>query len=230
MDAYCERDVEVTIKIFELLMGEWLQLYRVPFTPIDAFKCGQKAFFLMSCQELTGWKFDTNLAESLKLRIIQMMEDIRAEVEPQLPPRALKKSEEKSYTMPAKPFKKNGEFSTTWNNFVEKHGGVDAETGMWEFYGVKYPIQAGLMLDIKLPMEMANQDQMKDFFIDSGWKPTLFNFQKDSNGKPVRDSKGKLIPTSPKIQEAQKICPNLEKMEGPLVKLVVNFLLFISLT
>jgi hypothetical protein len=95
---------------------------------------------------------------------------------------------------------------------------------MWEFYGVKYPVQAGLMLDIRLPMEMANQDQMKDFFIDSGWKPTLFNFQKDSNGKPVRDSKGKLIPTSPKIQEAQKICPNLEKMEGPLVKLVVKWL------
>ena len=55
-------------------------------------------------------------------------------------------------------------------------------------------------------------------------KPTLYNYQKDSNGKPVRDQKGKLIPTSPKIQEAGKICPNLMEMEGDLVKLVVKWL------
>ena len=58
----------------------------------------------------------------------------------------------------------------------------------------------------------------------SRWKPTLYNYQKDSNGKPVRDQKGKLIPTSPKIQEAGKICPNLMEMEGDLVKLVVKWL------
>ena len=58
----------------------------------------------------------------------------------------------------------------------------------------------------------------------SRWKPTLYNYQKDSNGKPVRDQKGKIIPTSPKIQEAGKICPNLMEMEGDLVKLVVKWL------
>lgn len=225
MDNYCDRDTDVTVLIYQYLCKEWNEVYKSPFAITDAYKCGQKAFFLMSCQELAGWKFDTNLAESLKVRIIQMMEDIRAEVEPQLPPRALKKSEEKYYTMPAKPFKKNGDFSSSWDKFVEKHGGVvGSNTGMWTFYGKEYPVAAGLMLDIKLPMEMANQDQMKDWFIEQGWQPTLWNYQKDSNGKPIRDSKGKLIQTSPKIQETQKICPNLEKLEGPLVKLVVKWL------
>lgn len=225
MDNYCDRDTDVTVMIFDYLCKEWRGVYKSDFKITDAFKCGQKAFFLMSCQELTGWKFDIDLAESLKSRIIQMMEDIRAEVEPQLPPRALKKSEEKYYTMPAKPFKKNGEFSSSWEKFVEKHSGVvDDFTGIWTFYGKEYPVAAGLMLDIKLPMEMANQDQMKDWFIEQGWKPTLWNYQKDSNGKPIRDSQGKLIQTSPKIQETQKICPSLEKMEGPLVKLVVKWL------
>lgn len=56
------------------------------------------------------------------------------------------------------------------------------------------------------------------------WKPTLFNYQKDANGKPMRDDRGKLIPTSPKIQEQGKLCPSLEKMEGDLCKLVVKWL------
>lgn len=166
MDIYCERDVEVNVMLYEYLKKEWQDVYRKPFSITDAFKCGQKSFYLMSCQELTGFKFDVEAGLKLKERIAEMMEDIRAEVEPKLPPRALKKSEEKNYTMPAKPWKKSGEFSASWEKFVEKHHGVlDAETGLWEFYGEKYPVVAGSMLNIKLPMEMANQDQMKDWFL-----------------------------------------------------------------
>ena len=225
MDVYCERDVDVNVRVLNFLKKEWKDVYGIDFQVTDAFKCGQKSFYLMSCQELTGWKFDIQLAEELSQRIAGMMEDIRAEVEPKLPLRELKKGEQKEYTMPAKPFKKDGSYSSTWLKWVEKHNGVkDESTGMWTFYGKQYPVAGGLMLDVKLPMEMANQDQMKDWFIEQGWKPTLFNYQKDSNGKPVRDQKGKLIPTSPKIQEAQKICPNLLKMEGDIVKQVVKWL------
>jgi hypothetical protein len=225
MDVYCDRDVAVNVMVLNYLKKEWREVYGKDFQITDAFKCGQKSFYLMSCQELTGFKFDKEAALKLADRIVQMMEEIRAEVEPKLPPRPLKKSEEKYYTMPAKPFKKNGDFSSAWEKFVEKHNGVtDPKTGLWTFYGKQYPIAAGLMLDVQLPMEMANQDQMKDWFIQQGWKPTLWNYQKDSNGKPVRDQRGKLIPTSPKIQETQKICPNLERMEGPIVKQVVKWL------
>lgn len=225
MDIYCDRDVDVNILVLEYLKKEWLEVYRKPFEITDAFRCGQKSFYLMSCQELTGFRFDKQAALELQERIATMMEEIRAEVEPKLPPRALKKSEEKNYTMPAKPFKKSGDFSSSWDKFVDKHNGeLNVETGLWKFYGKEYPIQAGLMLDVQMPMEMANQDQMKQWFIEQGWVPTLWNYQKDTNGKPIRDTKGKLIQTSPKIQEAQKICPNLEKMEGPLVKQVVKWL------
>lgn len=223
MDVYCDRDVDVTIMIFKYLQKEWKEVYRKPFSIIDAYKCGQKAFYLMSCQELTGWKFDVEKANKLSIRIEQMMEEIRLEVEPQLPPRQLKKGEQKQYTMPAKPFKNDGSYSTMWKRFVEKHAGKEV-SDQWEFYGKLYDVVAGQMLDVTLPMEMANQEQMKSWFLDSGWKPTLFNYQKDSNGKPVRDSRGKLIQTSPKIQEAQKICPNLLKMEGEIVQKVVKWL------
>lgn len=166
LDIYCDRDVAVNVMLYQYLQKEWQEVYGKPFRITDAFKCGQKGFYLMSCQELTGFKFDVEGGLKLKERIAQMMEEIRAEVEPKLPPRALKKSEEKYYTMPAKPFKKNGDFSSAWDKFVEKHNGVlNSETGLWEFYGEQYPVIAGSMLDVKLPMEMANQDQMKDWFL-----------------------------------------------------------------
>lgn len=224
MDTYCIRDTEVVVKIFEGLCREWKSIYGVAFSHTQAYKCGQKSFYLMSCQELTGWKFDQDAAHKLAARIEQMMEEIRAEVEPKLPPRPLKKSEEKEFTMPAKPFKKDGTHSSAWDKFVEKHSGKQVGDE-WEFYGKLYAIEPGKMLDVTMPMEMANQDQMKDYFIQSGWVPTLYNFKRGPDGKPMRDEKTReLIKTTPKIQEAGKICPNLLEMEGDIVKLVVKWL------
>lgn len=225
MDVYCERDVDVNVLVFSFLKKEWQEVYQKPFFVTDAFKCGQKSFYLMSCQEITGFKFDVEGGKKLAKRIEEMMEEIRLEVEPQLPKRPLKKSEESFYRMPAKPYKSDGKYSAAWLKFIEKHGGKAVGHGKWDFYGKKYSIEPGLVLDVKMPMEMANQDQMKDWFLENGWKPTLWNYQRGPDGKPVRDSKTKqLIQTSPKIQEQGKICKNLEKMEGDIVKKVVKWL------
>ena len=223
MDDYCQRDVDVTILILKYLLQEWKDVYKTEFTPTNAFKCGQKSFYLMSCQELAGWKFDIEKAHALVNKIEQMMEEIRQEVEPQLPKRELKKGEIKDYTMPARPFKKNGDYSAAWEKFVEKHNGVEVD-GKWEFYGKLYDVEAGRLLDIELPMEMADQNHMKEYFLSQGWKPEFWNYQRGPDGKPVRTDRGKLIPTSPKIQEAGKICPSLERMEAELVKQVVKWL------
>ena len=227
MDIYCERDAYIGKLTFIDLIREWKNLYK-SWDNRDwpaYFKAGQKAFYLMSCQELTGWKFDVEAGQKLQVRIEGMMEELRADVEPQLPPRPLKKTEEAFYKMPAKPFKKDGSYSSHWEKFVEKHNGTEVEAGLWEFYGKTYSVEGGKILDVTLPMEMANQDQMKDWFLSMGWKPTLFNFKRDANGKPERDPKTRqLILTTPKLQEQGKLCPNLEAMEGDLVKKVVKWL------
>lgn len=225
MDVYCERDVDVNIRVLKDLKKEWKEVYGFDFHHTQAYKCGQKAFYLMSCQELAGWEFDIEGAKELQIRIAQMMEDIRAEVEPKLPTRALKKSEEKEYTMPAKPFKKDGSYSATWEKFVEKHGAEDCGNGKWQFYGKQYSPVSGEMLEVSKPMEMANQDQMKDYFLESGWIPSFYNFKRGEDGKPERDPKTRqLIKTSPKIQDQGKICPNLLLLEGEIVKQVVKWL------
>lgn len=227
MDTYCARDAYIGKLTFIDLVREWKGIYK-EWDSVNwpqHYKAGQKAFYLMSCQELTGWKFDTVAAEKLKIRIEGMMEELRADVEPQLPPRPLKKTEEAFYKMPAKPFKKDGSYSSHWEKFVEKHNGKLLDEGVWEFYGKSYLVEGGKILDVTLPMEMANQDQMKDWFLSMGWKPTLFNFKRDANGKPERDPKTRqLILTTPKLQEQGRLCPNLEAMEGDLVKKVVKWL------
>lgn len=227
MDTYCARDAYIGKLTFIDLVREWKGIYK-EWDSVNwpqHYRAGQKAFYLMSCQELTGWKFDTVAAEKLKIRIEGMMEELRADVEPQLPPRPLKKTEEAFYKMPAKPFKKDGSYSSHWEKFVEKHNGKLLDEGVWEFYGKSYLVEGGKVLDVTLPMEMANQDQMKDWFLSMGWKPTLFNFKRDANGKPERDPKTRqLILTTPKLQEQGRLCPNLEAMEGDLVKKVVRWL------
>lgn len=225
MDVYCDRDVDVNMIIYDYLLNEWFDVYGFEFHHTQAYACGQKSFYLMSCQELAGWKFDIEGGIALKKRIAEMMEEIRVKVEPQLPPRALKKAEEKEYTMPAKPFKKNGDLSATMEKFIEKHSLKLVDGVSVIFNGVKYPIVPGSMLDVKLPMEMANQDQMKDWFLEQGWQPTFWNHKKGPDGKPMRDPMTReLIRTSPKIQEQGKLCPNLEKLEGEIAKDVVKWL------
>lgn len=222
-DEYCDADVDANIGVFfnlvrgmkELYKGEWL---------VPAFRMGQKSFYLMNAQAFTGVSFDIQAAELLRERIAVMVEEIKAEVLPKLPPRPLKKGEEKDYSMPAKPYKKDGTFSSHMLNFIEKHSGKILENGDVEFFGKVYKVEGGKLLDVTLPMELKDQDDFKNFLISEGWKPTMHNLQKDKNGKVMRDERKQVIKTSPKLQEQGKLCPNLEVMDNPIIKEIVRYL------
>lgn len=224
MSEYCERDVDVNIKTFWYLWPTFTRRYDFDTQLPDHYRMGQKQWYLMTCQEMTGFKFDKEAAIKLKKRIEEMMEEIRLEVEPQLPERGMNKGEQKQYTMPAKPFKKDGSLSAHMENFIAKHDAEYLGDGVIQIYGKKVAIESGKIVDIKVPMSIGNQNDMKDWFMDCGWKPTLWNFQKDQKGKPIRNDKGELTPTSPKMQENGKLCPNLENMQGEMVQQVVKWL------
>lgn len=224
MSVYCSRDVDVNLKVFWYLWNKFNTFYKVGSSLPQHFKCFQKQWFLMSCQSFTGWKFDRELGKQLSFQIKGMMEEIEQDVEPQLPPRKLKKAEEKEYTFPAKPFKQNGEYSSHMLKFAEKHNGILLGQKMVA-YGNEYEIIGGTMMPFKVPMTMGNQDDMKDWFLSQGWKPVFWNYKRGPDGKPERDPVTReLTPTTPKIQEAGKICPNLEQMDGDLIKKVVKWL------
>jgi hypothetical protein len=222
-DEYCDADCDANIEVFFDLVSGMKELYKDDWiTP--AFRMGQKAFFLMNAQSFTGVSFDIDAATVLRDRITIMVEEIKEEVLPKLPLRNLKKGEEKDYTLCSKPFKKNGDLSSHADNFITKHSGIKVAENIYNFYGRDYPLVGGMLLDVKLPMELKDQMDFKEYLMSEGWVPTMYNLQKDSNGKIMRDENKKVIKTSPKLQEQGKLCPNLEAMENPIIKEVVRYL------
>lgn len=219
MDEYCDKDCLIT----ETLLNQmFLQVQQE--NTFEAFKLGQKTFFLMQAQSFTGFKFDKEQALKLKPQIEKSMMDLKDEIEPQLPPRKLKKTElKKDYTLPKLIYKKDGSFSANMEKFMAKHDAFAVTNVKVMFYGIEITIYPEMQLNAKVPMKLDDQMALKDWFIELGWEPTMWNVQK-RNGKPVRGDDGQLIRTSPKIQESGQICPNLSEIEGVIPQKIVRFL------
>jgi DNA polymerase I-like protein with 3'-5' exonuclease and polymerase domains len=119
MLEYNVRDVEVNHKVYNALVKEWGDW---PWQ--DAFKMEQKVAEIITRQEHRGFWFDKKFAEECVRDLDQKMEEIRAIVEPLIPPRPLAKTKQKEYTPPATQFLKSGAPSTHLKNFIAKHEGV----------------------------------------------------------------------------------------------------------
>lgn len=230
MLEYCRKDVDVTLDVFKHLTKKTKHLYKLVYGDEKGqwwgpLKSLQKDYYLYSAQAFTGIQFNKEAAEKLVKEIEEEMQQIESEVLPQLPARKLKEGEKKHYSMPAKPFKKDGSLSSTMEKWLEKHNAKVLDGFTIEAYGSVYKIEANKLLDVTLPMEIKDGDDIKEWFISQGWVPSFWNFKRDPvTGKPMRDDKGEVINTTPKIQEMGKICPNLLKLNGELPKKIVKFL------
>lgn len=224
MDSYCNDDVDANIGVGKRLWVKAKEMYKDDWVH-TSFKQMQKDYFLYSAQAYTGVKFNVEKAKALIERIDNEMGQIKSEVDPLLPPRPLKTSEEVFYRIPAKPFKKSGELSTIMEKWLIKHNAKLAD-GYVHAYGLKVKMEAGQVLPVKLPMEIEDNIELKQYFLDSGWKPhdDFWNFKRGPDNKPMRDEKGKYIKTTPKIQNAGQLCPNLLKLDGEIPKKLVKFL------
>ncbi|MBK9617229.1 MAG: hypothetical protein IPO35_17665 [Uliginosibacterium sp.] len=225
MATYCDDDVKALAGVFRKLWAKAIEMYSDSWLH-PSFRQMQKDYWLYSAQAYTGAKFHQERAKALIEHIEEKMAELKAQVDPELPPRPLKTAEMAFYKMPAKPFTKSGEMSAIMVKWLEKHSAT-IEEGVVKAYGLEVPLVAGEILPVKLPMEIEDNTELKDWFLANGWKPheDFWNFKKDPlTGKPVRDDKGKFIKTTPKIQHQGQICPNLLKIEGEIPKKVVKFL------
>lgn len=226
MAEYCDTDVDSGIGVFRKLWKKAIEMYGEENWIHPSFRQLQKDYWLYSAQAYSGVKFSKERAVALLAHIDEKMAEIKAEVDPKLPPRPLKTAEQAFYRIPAAPFKKNGEFSANMLKWLEKHNAkvVDGEI---HAYGHVVDLKAGDILPIQMPMEIEDNTELKQYFLDSGWVPhdDFWNLKKDPNtGKPERDAKGNVIKTTPKIQHAGQLCPNLLKLDGDIPSKVVKFL------
>lgn len=223
MQVYCNQDVKTNKKVFlKLLWKPFSELYQESIP--ESYRVSQKGFFLMAAQEFTGYRFDIEFAKETEQRIQGMIEEIASEIEPQLPKRPLKKGEMPFYTMPKNPYKKDGSFSHHMLKFIESHNAEVIDNFTLKVYDQVVKIESNKLLDMQLPMQLKDQDELKDFFLSLGWEPVFYNYQKGPDNKFLRDDRGQLIPTSPKLQEQGKIDPGLEELTGDLPKRVVRYL------
>lgn len=135
-----------------------------------AYLASRFAFAGMAAQSETGIQFDAEAARALVTRIEAEMKEIADGVEPKLPPRKLKKSEEKDVTLPAKPFKKDGTMSATLEKFFEKHGVTEVIPGSgpltFRWIDASWQtVEAGKVLPDTKPMTLGNQDDLKDWLL-----------------------------------------------------------------
>jgi hypothetical protein len=227
MVQYCSQDVRVLEKVYKALDTECGDLLTLAKT--RPYIASKKSFWLMGEQAITGVGFDKEFAESLVVRIEEVMTEIENEIEPQLPQRKLNKGETDFWRFPAKPFKKDGGLASSMYKWMEKTGATLAEdsdegAAVVILQGKRYNVVGGAETVTHGTMHLKNQDDLKEWLLSKGWKPTLWNVKKDARGKPVRDERGRIINTSPKFQEMGNLCPNLDEMEGDLVKPVIKWL------
>lgn len=223
MEEYCDDDVDATLGVFKKLWGKARELYGDKWLHAS-FRQLQKDYWLYSAQAYSGSPFHKERAIALTGKIEAEMAKLKAEVDPHLPPRPLKTAEKAFYKMPSKPYTKSGERSSALVKWLEKHNATMDEHGYVHAYGIKQKLVANDILDVKLPMEIDDNIEIKQYFLDSGWKPTFWNLQKGPDGKPIRDARGNTVKTSPKIQEAGQLCPNLLSLNGDIPAKVVKFL------
>lgn len=231
MCIYGVRDTKIQLKIFNYLYEKYKQYYpqhQAEFHP--SFKRLQKDYYLYAAQEFTGIKFDIEGANHLLDTVIVEMQEIEEVILPQLPTRKLKKTEQKDYKMPKEPWKMDGSFGHHMVKFIEKHSAEVIDKNTVKVYGKEYRVESDKVLDIDLPMELKDGPDIKQWLMDQGWEPTMWNFKKDpKTNKIMKDSRGQPITTTPKINDGAKICPNLEVMEEIAGDLPVKIAKWLSL-
>lgn len=212
----CMHDVILTNRLYEHI--ERARVERG--IPMDVLDLEFRVADIVRRQHEKGVQFNAEKAVALCLKIDARMAEIQEEVGRHIPPVPIPES--KLHYPPKNQFKKDGTPSESIKKYAEKHnGGVRLSfSGDW----VVIPDGGGI---IKLPLtgplskyktlDLNSTQEIKDYLLKEGWKPTLWNRKKNPDGS--------YTDTSPKLYDENKeLCPNLEAMKIPGVSLISEFL------
>ncbi len=181
MLTYCIRDVELNVKVYERVSKEASILMKQ--NPKFLYALNLEHDFALVNAEITekGWVFNMEKAEELYEHLIDRMEHIENEINPQLGKVTVMRGDKEVEQIT----KKDGSYYKRITDWFKLEEDIKASEGM-----IAGPYTKIDILDINIG-QMA---EVKKFLLDRGWKPDDWTVKK-INGKWVRKSP-KLTDTS----------------------------------
>jgi hypothetical protein len=170
---YNDRDCGVNVKLYWALLeeiGDW------PWA--NPICLEQQVRDIVTRQSHRGFWFDALLAQANVRELDKLMEELRAIVEPTLPPKLMGKTKLKEYQGPAKPFKKDGTPSVHMVNFANKHeGALEQRDDGWylKAYGNEWKLPLGdTPIKTHEPAAIKDTTHIKGWLVELGWQPSQY--------------------------------------------------------
>lgn len=182
----CDEDVEIQHLVFDYLKQEgegynWKAAHNLNFD----------LFTILKEQEDYGWLVDQDIIHKNISLLNHWMRRFDRIVEPLLPLvlviEETKVKGEVGYVK--KPFLANQEYAAVTKRWAV-NAGIDLE---------KKPVWGQFCRINYRKVNLDSNDESKQYLLNEGWQPETWNYKKDKQGKLVRDDKGELIKTSPKL-------------------------------
>lgn len=171
----CSEDVEIQFLLYQHLANKAQQ----EGWPARTFDLTFKLFEILTEQEHYGWLIDRPKLDRYINALTHNIERIDKVALPHLP-----NIVEQPYKTPvAAPFKKNGDYNKVTIDWFEDPSIVSG------------PYSRVLFRKTNI----GSDKEVKEFLLSQGWQPQEWNFKKDKNKRPVKDEKGNIILTSPKL-------------------------------
>jgi len=181
----CREDVKIQANIYKTIMRKLEQLSvldsRITNEKfIQVLQFEQKVCELIEEQARNGWQFDLEKAYKVLPPLDEIVKETEATLVPRLPIRVIQVAENET-----KAFTKDGRLAA---NAVKWVGEENIPDLMGDFSKVRFEL-----------FNIGSSSQVKEYLLEHGWVPKVYNFKKDKYNKPVRDERGRHIKTSPKL-------------------------------
>lgn len=174
MLVYCKRDCHVGIKVWKYLLNEW-----GTWKWDDAYQLEKAVAEIITHQEHRGFKFRSDKAIEYVKDLDAKMEELRAIVEPLIPPKPIGKTAAKEFIPPKIQFKKDGSLSANIVKWVEKHGGTIEEAVPGEYYATVFDKRYHLPLPLEplithVPANIRDVTHIKGWMVGLGWVASMY--------------------------------------------------------
>jgi len=197
----CEEDVKINTLLWKKM---WTYLNDIYDTEEEIWNFIKYLAEKMDCareQERSKWKLDVDRCSTELEGLLSVQAKTFAELTSAMP----KIEKFASKPRPAKPFKKDGTYSTTGARWFAHVGRCHPEFSREDIESFQGTV------DILLRIEEGNPSshvQVKDWLYSLGWKPETFKYDRDKDTGDIRK-----IPQI-NLEHGGGICPSIKRMYG----------------